>query len=318
MECLEELKKIGVKQIQKKTHIAKSSIEAIVNQDYDNIHKVHFYGFTTIFENTYGIKLDELKEDYEAYLEQKEQQKPHKEIFLTPPRQAKGTWKKVTVLSLFLAALLGAIYYKTYILDANQAISLDSEKTIYEENLAPEEELPKEAVIIEEETETLTEEPSQEPTEKPVEIITTDAQEEKKQKETTTQEKTLNEVDLTKTQAVEEKPLVASIDNNETIQKQSEEKDLGNFFVRPKSKIWIGVIELETGKKRQALTTEGYSFDASKDQLIIFGHGHFNLKYNGTEFNLSDPNRVRFIFENNELNQTTKEKFRARNKGKDW
>ena len=88
--------------------------------------------------------------------------------------------------------------------------------------------------------------------------------------------------------------------------------------ITPNSKLWIGIIYLDTKKRRSFLGEGNFSIDISREQIITTGHGSFNLSVNGKirEFNRQAP--MRFLVKDLNLTEIDWSKFKELNEGKSW
>ena len=92
----------------------------------------------------------------------------------------------------------------------------------------------------------------------------------------------------------------------------------GPLAIIPKSKLWMGFINLENYKKEQTVTSEKYELDARKEWLMVFGHGFLKIE-NGDEISdFRDENKLRFLYEAGTLREISKEEFVRRNRGENW
>ncbi len=66
-EGLETLRGIGVEKIHERTHISRQHVESVLNGVYDNLRKIHFFGFISICEREYELDLSDLRADAEAF-----------------------------------------------------------------------------------------------------------------------------------------------------------------------------------------------------------------------------------------------------------
>lgn len=86
----------------------------------------------------------------------------------------------------------------------------------------------------------------------------------------------------------------------------------------PKSKLWMGFIDLETFERTQELTSEPVILDTNRSWLMIFGHGHFKVEQGEESFDFGSDNRLRFIYENGVLREISRVEFKERNRGQNW
>ena len=90
------------------------------------------------------------------------------------------------------------------------------------------------------------------------------------------------------------------------------------FEVAPRSKLWIGIVDLETFKRTQKLTSESFELAADKEWLLVMGHGYVNFEVNGEVQSFKDENKVWFAFENGTLSKLSRAEFKEKNRGKAW
>ncbi len=88
--------------------------------------------------------------------------------------------------------------------------------------------------------------------------------------------------------------------------------------IAPKTKLWMGFIDLETYIREQHLTSDAVSLDTNRSWLMIFGHGHFKVEKDGEVLDFSSDNRLRFIYEDGTLREISRLEFKERNRGENW
>ena len=114
-----------------------------------------------------------------------------------------------------------------------------------------------------------------------------------------------------------------SVDKNNTIKKSIIKKEevkvvTNSLKVRPKSKVWMGYIDIKTYKKRQKVFKDEFTMDTKKDWIIVFGHGHLEMIVNGNVKNFSGNNNLRFLYKDGNLTKITLKEFIRLNRGKKW
>jgi len=90
------------------------------------------------------------------------------------------------------------------------------------------------------------------------------------------------------------------------------------FEVVPRSKLWIGIVDLETFKRTQKLTSSPFELDKDKEWLLVMGHGFVNFEVNGEEESFKDEGKVWFSYENGVLRKLSRSEFKEKNRGKAW
>jgi len=91
-----------------------------------------------------------------------------------------------------------------------------------------------------------------------------------------------------------------------------------SFKIKPKVRVWLGYIDLETYKKKQTTFKNELDLDPSKDWLLSFGHGHLNIEIDGVENKYTIANNVRFLYKDGQIKKVTLKEFRELNKGSRW
>lgn len=102
------------------------------------------------------------------------------------------------------------------------------------------------------------------------------------------------------------------------IEPEPEPAVIPTLSIVPKTKLWMGFIDIETNLREQKLTTKTISLDTNRSWLMIFGHGHFKIEQNDEVLDYSSDNRLRFIYEDGVLREITRAEFKERNRGENW
>jgi len=95
-------------------------------------------------------------------------------------------------------------------------------------------------------------------------------------------------------------------------------KKIEILYVHPKSNLWIGIVDLDTKKKRQFTTKEPIELNASKSYLISLGHGYVSFELDGEEFDYKEKSNIRFFYEPYSIKKISRQEFKKRNQGKNW
>jgi len=90
------------------------------------------------------------------------------------------------------------------------------------------------------------------------------------------------------------------------------------LMVTPRSNLWVGIVDLETFKRKQELGSTPFDLDPDKEWLLVMGHGFVSFEVNGEEKKFSDKNKVWFAYEDGSLSQITRSEFKEKNRGKAW
>jgi len=91
-----------------------------------------------------------------------------------------------------------------------------------------------------------------------------------------------------------------------------------SFKVMPKVKLWMGYIDLTTGKKYQKLFTDEMQLDPNKEWLLSLGHGNVDFEIDGELKEYNSKKNMRFVYKDGELKEISYQEFKRLNKGSGW
>ena len=113
--------------------------------------------------------------------------------------------------------------------------------------------------------------------------------------------KTIEENDSNTDKTIEEniQDSVLEIDENVSSQEQAVPKDI--FYIEPKTKLWVGIEYLDSGKKSNKIIVDRLDLNASKNQKITLGHGYFKLVFNDKTVEPKTANIYKITFIDKEL-----------------
>ncbi len=104
----------------------------------------------------------------------------------------------------------------------------------------------------------------------------------------------------------------------EEVIKAEPEVKTPSFKILPKTKVWLGYIDLSDYKKSQAIFSDELELDPAKDWLLSFGHGHIKIDINDEITEYKDPRTMRFSYIDSELKEIGFEEFKRLNRGSGW
>jgi len=104
----------------------------------------------------------------------------------------------------------------------------------------------------------------------------------------------------------------------ETAETAAEPVALPSLIIVPKTKLWVGMIDLETYTREQKLTSEPLVMDTNRSWLMIFGHGHFKVEQGEEISDFSSDNRLRFAYQNGTFREISRQEFKDLNRGDNW
>ena len=119
------------------------------------------------------------------------------------------------------------------------------------------------------------------------------------------------EVDSVQTQKIQQQQSSKSSE----IKKSVKHEDV---IIIPKVKVWLGIINMNTHKRRVEVTAKPVRLDGSKEWLIVTGHGRMRVEQGDQEFRYKKRTQMLFMVENGIFQPIDKAEFRARNRGRIW
>ena len=94
-----KLKVIGIQKIYEKTHIARHHVKAILDENFQKIKKVQFFGFISILERDYDVDLSDIKEKSEEFYASEELVKEEKpKVFILQKKKKKFKFLYIILL----------------------------------------------------------------------------------------------------------------------------------------------------------------------------------------------------------------------------
>jgi len=111
--------------------------------------------------------------------------------------------------------------------------------------------------------------------------------------------------------------LMESTGVEEELKVEPEAKPL-SFKIIPKTKVWLGYIDLADYKKIQTTFSDELELDPAKNWLLSFGHGYIKIEINGEIKEYKDPRTMRFSYIDSELKEIGFEEFKRLNRGSGW
>ncbi len=129
-------------------------------------------------------------------------------------------------------------------------------------------------------------------------------------------------ISTVKEKSVQQKSAPVKVTEKEidTLEPVSSTEPMMPLYLRiiPKGKLWLGIINAETHRRRVETITEPLILDAEKSWLIVTGYGHLDMDCGDTTHKYREDNKLLFLYEGGVCQIIDKEEFKARNKGKLW
>ncbi len=274
------LKDIGAQKIHEKTHISRGHVQAILHESFEGLTKLQVMGFISIFEREYSVELNETKANAIAYYDELTlKNTPNNQVFVVAKKKKSFTGLYIMIVLLIFVAV--AFY----------TISSSSSSAKIQDNKLQEIGNSNRLDIKEEAIDNSTRLNIKE------EVLIID------ENKTTSESNSSN--------ISEEKIAIVEIESEiEEVPK--------SLKILPKSKVWVGYIELKTHKKHQAVVREYLNIDTKKDWLLVFGHGNINIEVNGEVRVFKSANNLRFLYKEGNLTKIDSSEFKQLNRGRKW
>lgn len=349
MDDIGILEELGLEEVSRKTHIETKYLEHMVNREFSKLNRINTLGFVKILRREYNLDLQEWVDEFEAYLEKNTKETAHADPVLQQDMQPVKSRGWIYFLLLLLVLLGVAFWYFNGMQYVNQLKESLSEKNTSTFTQAPIINETKEKLDALNEDTTL-------PVET-VEIISTKSNSEENKsniQELTESAKTGGDVDKESSSLIildskEQELIDSTMDKNITLEEvadveivniesvtdeevqdsnnesqkevmQEEEKRIPEkITIKPHKKIWIGVINLKTKKRKTRLSSNDIGLDIQDPHLLIVGHGNFvfDLGHGETQ-NPNSKQKSYYHIENGKVQHISKEEFMKINGGKGW
>lgn len=313
MQNYKKLQDLNLREVSTNTQIEMDFLQALIEKDFKTLIRFNVKGFIKILEREYELDFTEFNEELEQYLSENQPDSLHITKTVTPPLASyshKGSILPIVVIVLFaFIAGLGIYYFDTLkeLLKSEEsfasAMSLDATKEA-ELNLKN---LENSVVIVGEENlsenEINTSAKTQENLSKEPEKELKDTNESLKTA-SLINENNVSEVNQTKLEKTDLNP-------------QKILKEVAEFKVN--SKVWVGVINLKTGKKMTWIKESDFEISLNEDQLILTGATAFVVSdEEGNEKSYPAGISKRFLIKDGKIASISAAEFKQLNKGKDW
>lgn len=294
MDGFEKLQELGSKKIASATHIPMGHVESILGKEFSQFSKPQFFGFLSILEREYKVDLSGLKQEFLFARAQEEMQ--HDVSFDHPETGSRLLEnRKILYGALAAAAVLVAILLLSLIdfsspkeqkAEINNTAIDQAKRNLNLESAS--------AANVEEGIGDNEVESAEFGQDTPDDNATASRGGEVS--------KGNEEVQQENTQAV------SSIEPTMPL----------HFRIVPQGKLWLGIIDAESHKRRVEIITEPLDLNAEKEWLILTGYGYLDMECGDTVKKYRETDKLLFLYEHGVCQQIDEAEFKARNKGKLW
>lgn len=308
-EDFEKLKSIGVQKIHEATHIPRVHVQAIFDENFEDMHSVQLAGFISILEREYSLNLSKLKNKSKEYFESKKPvQKSKKSATLLIASKKKRKLTPVYIVLGVVVFVMFAIFNKP---SDGEISKIDNSaiKSAQDSLLVVADE--KNASKVDDNTTISDQKPlesatQQEIMQNPVEPVA----------QLTKQEAVQDVTPETIAKVVQE---VTQEANKTAVLEVAKEAAHGSpLKIISKNKVWLGYIDLSDYKQNQKTVAGEFVLDSAKNWLLVLGHGFVEIEVGGVVKKFEKAQNIRFSYINSELKEIDAEEFKNLNKGVKW
>jgi len=296
---IKSLEKVGLHEVCKKTHIEVKQLQYMINNEYEKLNKINTLGFVKIISREYKLDFSDWLEGFYRYWdEHKNDEEMRKEKIFIRAKNDKSSRK---LLWLFFIVLLGTgtwMGLNFFKIEMSVPALLEIIRPNIEKNVTGFQDAPivKQAadsmgVKVEER---VVESNSSNQTIQTIAIVVE------------TNQSALFESNLSNEKNTSvDVPLVQDVPAHKAM-------------IMPLRKMWMGIIYLENGTRKENTSDKSVSVDLTKRQLIKTGHGYFKLTFDGSVEDFTEQGSTRFLVENGTIKKISEETFIQINQGKTW
>ena len=306
MEGFNTLQELGSKEIASATHIPVAHVESILKKQYETFQKPQFFGFLSILEREYKIDLSALKQEYLFSRAEEEISKETTiDITETSSKLLENGKELLVNKKVIYGAGGGVVVLLLIVLLSTMDFSPTQEQKIEINNTAIDQ--AKKNLNIE-----------------PVHVANVEEMMQNNDVESAefgqdSQKANISTVKKTPTKQKSNpvKKAKSTIDSLEPV--SSTEPMMPLYFrIIPKGRLWLGIIDADTHRRRVETISEPLILDAEKSWLIVTGYGHLDMDCGDTTTKHRIDHKLLFLYEGGICQIIDKEEFKARNRGKSW
>ncbi len=300
MDKIKVLEEIGLKKVCNETHIEQKYLKFMVDMDYEKLDHINTLGFVKILSREYKLDLSAWTEAFEEYWSANRQEEEDTGLFIVVDDE-KSSKKLLIFILLVLVVVTFSMLFSLFQDKIDLSNYIKSDKVSYEQT-----------TVVQEAQESLDE-------------ANSSFEEEVLPDETNSTAKDVEVVDDINKDIIEEKKIenvpekkkVEVKEKEDLIEKVSQRFPQEAILV-PNSQLWVGVIYLDTKKRRSFLGEGNFSIDISREQIITTGHGSFNLVIAGEKREFHRKSPIRFLVKDLNITQIKWSRFKELNEGKSW
>lgn len=307
-EDFEKLKSIGIQKIHEATHIPRVHVQAVLDENFEDLHSVQLAGFISILEREYSLNLSKLRNKAKEYFENnKPILKKRKSATLLIASKKKRSFTPVYIVLGLVIFVMFAFFNKP---SDGEISKVDNSAINSAQNsilvVADEKNISKAEDNVTLNAEKLEPAMQQEMMQNPVEPVA------QLIKQEAVQEVTPEAI----AKVVQE---VTQEANKTAVKEVVKEATQGSSLkIISKNKVWLGYIDLSDYKQYQKSFLGEFTLDSTKNWLLVLGHGLVEIEVNGVVTKFEKSQNIRFSYIDSKLKEINAEELKSLNRGNKW
>lgn len=100
--------------------------------------------------------------------------------------------------------------------------------------------------------------------------------------------------------------------------KKRDKATVESLEIKPRSKVWLGYIDVATNERHQRTFIKPLELDPKKEWIMLFGHGYVDVNLNGKDIKFNTKKTLRLWYKNGILQEINADEFKQLNRGNKW
>ena len=301
----DKIKVVGAQKVHELTHIPLVYVQAILNRTYEDMTRIQLNGFISILEREYFLNLDELREDSSKYFNElaPKNNEASNVILSSKQKSSKAFYYTVLIIGVFI----GVIYFSSSSSSQKDIESQDIDESLIisaQANMKTLKDKAKAQAVVQEVVQEKAQEVVQEVVQEKAPVVVQDVAQEK----IIEKEQKIIVPKIKEEIVKKEETIINPIVQNKQI-------NTNYFVIQPKSNLWLGYKDLDTGRSYQMTTEEEIQLDSKKTWLLVCGHGYIKIKLNGKTIEFNNEKTIRFLYKNGKIKRIYFRKYQELNAG---
>ena len=324
LEGVLRLKEIGLREVSNKTFINLENLTALLDKDFAKLNKTKALGFIQILQREFDVDLNALKTEYLQFDNAHVKPKENYQTVASIDEDDEKPKRFLAYLLLGLAVLVAAYFLFS---NSGNSESMSSVDLNVVKNDVVTEEAKESLLALDEVYEQETNQSDEVDLNKVVQEMFKNVEDNESNESEETNETVILDVNAsvmiapareekvtlepsiieeTTTTRVADEPKVAK-KVKKTVEVKNENR--GGLYIEPTQKAWVGVIFLDSMKKKDFLIRRTLKLDASKDQIILVGHKNFKIFNKQLELGFKSKKKAMFLYKDGELREISKKEY---------